>query len=222
MRMNPFNSYEDVTEEEYRFLRKASVKTSLQMTESLFGNTRLAEMVRVFSAIAKSLRIDYFVIGGLAFDIWGRTRATLDADIIVIISPDKVLELLNGMSFVGFKGRATDHKKIARGAATKISYADRFSIDLRAASFRIDRAAMSRAIQFNIFGVRVKFATKEDVIVYKLARFDEQDKADIRSIVKRWGKGLDIDYIQKAAGELHEEYDENVLDNLQTILQWIS
>lgn len=48
-------------------------------------------------------KLEYVVIGGLASDVWGRPRKTLDADIVVRCSPEEYRSFLTGAAKYGFK-----------------------------------------------------------------------------------------------------------------------
>jgi len=103
----------------------------------------------------------------------------------------------------------------------KIPFKHNFSVDLRLASYSIDKGAIKRAIPVKIFGKNARIATPEDIIVYKIARFEDIDKADIKSIIQRFGKNLDIYYIRNSAKRLAEETGkEHIIDNPRTCLKF--
>ncbi len=69
--------------------------------------------------------------------------------------------------------------------------------------------------------MKMLIARPEDIIVYKIARFEDIDKADIKAIISRFGKKLDLDYIRNSARKLAEETNDNsIIDNLKTILMF--
>ncbi len=180
----------------------------------------------MIKALAQALglaRIPYVIIGGIPASIWGRPRTTLDADIVLVSDQEEVEQLLVQLQECGFRVPAIVARKLQRKLAAKVTFGRRFSVDLRVATYSLDREAIERANTVAIFGERFAIASKEDIIVYKLARFDDLDKADIRAIVSRWGKKLDVGYVRGACRRLAEETgDGRIPANLEVALTWLS
>jgi len=62
----------------------------------------------------------------------------------------------------------------------------------------------------------------EDLIVYKMVRFDEVDQADIKAMLVRNKNKIKIDDIKKATRKLIEETGNNSIErNLNTVISWI-
>lgn len=169
-----------------------------------------------------SAKIQYVVIGGIAASIWGRPRMTLGVDIVMMIPPEKLPDFLEILGQSGFQIASTTMRKLLRMLPAKVRYEKRLSVDLRLASYSLDKQALLRAVPVRILGTRLLIASREDTIAYKVARFDDLDKADIKAIILRWRKKLDSEYIIKTCQKLAEEArDEQIFRNLDIVLSWL-
>ena len=112
-------------------------------------------------------------------------------------------------------------ERFKRLLPVKVRFTKILSCDLRIAGYTIDRQTIERAKRVRIFGIPVLIASPEDVITYKLARFEDIDKSDIKLIIQRIGRELDFSYIKNSVRRLAKEAeDEEILHNLQEILLW--
>lgn len=180
-------------------------------------------MLKKIISVLQKFKIKYVIIGGIAASILGKPRATIDVDVVIIITPEKIEDFIQALRLCGFKISKDSQEKIVqrlrRLLPVKIRFKHNFSVDLRLASYSIDKEAIRRALPVRIFGMNMPIATPEDIIVYKIARFEDIDKADIKAIIHRFAKKLDLNYIQKSARKLAEETKENkIIDNLKTVL----
>ena len=161
----------------------------------------------------------YVIIGGVAVQAWGRPRLTGDVDIIIAIPQDKIDDIVSRFLSNGFSIPKDVGARLRRGLAVKLKHVEG-SVDLRLVSYLIDTQALRRAKSFTIYGSHIRVASKEDIIVYKLARFDNRDKSDIETILLRQ-LVLDFKYIQYTTEHLAIEYHKpQILDNLVEIMTW--
>jgi len=184
------------------------------------------EMIRTMVQVFKELDVNYAIIGGIASSIRGKPRMTMDADVITLIAPEKVDLLISSMKEYGFNVTKSSESKIVsrmkRGLPVKLRYAKRYSVDLRLALYSIDKQTIKRAKPITIFDVELPIAVVEDLIVYKMVRFDEVDQADIKAMLVRNKNKIKIDDIKKATRKLIEETGNNSIErNLNTVISWI-
>ncbi len=182
-------------------------------------------MLKKLISALKKFKINYVIIGGIAASILGKPRTTIDADVVIIITEEKIKDFIEALRLCGFKISKSSMGKIIhrlkRLLPVKIRFKHNFSVDLRLAGYSIDEEAIKRALSVRIFGMKMLIARPEDIIVYKIARFEDIDKADIKAIISRFGKKLDLDYIRNSARKLAEETNDNsIIDNLKTILMF--
>ena len=182
----------------------------------------MEEMIRATVQALCSLKIQYVIIGGIAASIWGRPRMTMDADIVIVASPENVARLLELLEQSGFQISLATKKKLLNNLPAKVRYDKRLSVDLRLATYTLDKQALKRSHPVTLFGVRPPVASAEDIIVYKAARFNDLDKADIKAIILRQKKKLDSKYIVETCQQLiAETRDEKIGENLQVVLSWL-
>lgn len=186
----------------------------------------MEEMIHQLDTVLQSLKIRYVIIGGIAASILGRPRTTLDADVVIATLPADPNELLRNLKSHGFGISESSQPKmllrLKRLLPVKIRFGKVFSVDLRVASYTIDRQTVERAISVRLFGRKLPIATAEDIIVFKIARFEDMDKADIKAIIIRSGNRLDIQYIRASAITLARETgDASIRENLREVVGWM-
>lgn len=184
------------------------------------------EMIKRMNAALCVLAIPYVVIGGIAASLRGRPRMTMDSDIVILLSKDDVDNFLKIMKEHGFAVSSSSASKMAsrlkRGLPIKLRYRGRYSVDVRIASYSIDHHAIRRANKEFLFEVKLPIATSEDLIVYKLARFDNIDQSDIKAVITRRGRELDTRYIAAEAKVLvAETQNKDIEHHLATAMSWL-
>lgn len=177
-------------------------------------------MIKKLSSVLRELKIPYVIIGGIPASIWGRPRMTVDTDIVLSLPEERIdlfMDLLKKEKFKVYPLRKIK-EKLKAGLPVKIAYTKHFSIDIRIASYSIDRKAMKRAKIKKLFNIPLKICSPEDLIVYKLIRFQEIDIFDIKNVILRWNKKLDWNYIRNTLREFSRETgNKKVLANLKEI-----
>jgi hypothetical protein len=185
----------------------------------------LADTVKFINELLRANKIDHFYIGGVAYSAYGEPRATKDADIVVVVPMENSEALLDLIEDAGLHvwNRRMVLQKPKAGKTAKINWDRKFSFDLRCARLTLDEHALNRAIETHLtqFGQTLNLATAEDIIVYKLARFDDQDRIDIRSIIQVQDR-LDWKYIDSRTPELATETNRPELaPRLEEIKGWV-
>jgi predicted nucleotidyltransferase len=136
--------------------------------------TRLAEVC----ALLNAHQARYVVVGAMAMQLWGTTRATRDVDILIEATPDnaaRVLAALSGLAF-GVAADITTEELLA-SQVTMIGDTPRVDVFTLAWTVRYPEAA-SAATVFDVEGVPIPTASLEHLIASK--RTDRlQDLADI-------------------------------------------
>lgn len=179
----------------------------------------MEEIIRIATLILAKYRIKYVIIGGIAVLAWGEPRTTFDVDIVITLVPADLEETVIDFINQGFTVSKDAIKRLTKNLAVKFKYGV-YSVDLRLASFTIDKLAIERAKQLSVAGNRISIASKEDVIIFKLAHFDYKDRADIEAILRRQ-RSIDFEYIAKSAQQLAKESGRaEILENLTQIMTW--
>ena len=179
----------------------------------------MEEEVKISSHILSEHRVKYVIIGGIAVLNWGDPRTTRDVDIVITLFPSHLEAVIEDFIKCGFTARKDTVKRLRQGLAVKLKHGI-YSVDLRLSSFTLDKQAIRRARYIKFARVRIPIASKEDLIVYKLANFDFKDKADIEGVIRRQRR-IDFDYIAKSTRQLSAEARRpEMLANLSEILSW--
>jgi len=177
----------------------------------------MEEIIKAIEEIFSKEKIRYVIIGGFASSIYGKPRMTSDIDIILMIEDkNNIKEILNKFLNYGFKKISSKKLKgFLNGYPLKMEHKSSFSIDLRLASFSIDFESIEKAKKIKFLGSNIFLPKPEDLIVYKLIRFNEIDKFDIKMIALR--NKINWSYVRDKAENLEKEIKLNIVENLEKI-----
>lgn len=158
--------------------------------------------------IFDNLNILYYLGGGLASSFWGERRQTADADIVVILEPEKVQELIAALSIEFYvseiaiddviSGRTNSFNVIHTASVIK---ADIYPINH---NNDFDLSAMSRRKQVQPFSTNnsIYIASAEDIILQKLRWYkltknqSEKQWRDILGVLKARRNELNYNYLK--------------------------
>lgn len=120
----------------------------------------------------------YLVVGDMAMQLWGTSRATRDVDILIEPTVENAGRVLRALSGLGF-GLASEHlaEDVASRAVTMIG--DTPNVDILTRAWNVEWAdAAPRATVFQVEGIDIPAASLDDLIASKqTGRL--QDLADI-------------------------------------------
>lgn len=167
----------------------------------------LARVVRSLEELA----IPYMVTGSVASSHHGRPRMTHDVDVVIDPSPESLSRLVERLASSGFHvdaARAQDALQ-RRRQFNVIETSSAMKIDLilrKDRPFSREELRRRQVVQL-AGGTQVRLATPEDTILSKLewAREgggSERQLADVTGILDVHGKGLDLAYLDRWAGDL--------------------
>lgn len=134
---------------------------------------------------------DYALIGGLALSAWIRPRTTQDVDFIIAVS-----EEISWQDIVSVIENRL-HKKVSVNKGNqrtnikdKLSFmSGQIEVDVISTNgFSLAAEAIKKAVVAQVFGIDVKVATPEYLILLKLLPFGEQDVLDIKALIKKVDK----------------------------------
>ena len=152
------------------------------------------------------------LIGGVAAGIWGEPRYTIDADFIVVLSHNQTGPFLRAAKIRGF---TPDEQVVLMNlqisGVARLPYHERHA-DLIVGESDFDQSALDRRRSVTIFDRTVWIASPEDIILYKLVALRDRDIDDIRRIITRQGKNLDLRYLKKWSAILSDKLKRPELD----------
>lgn len=167
---------------------------------------RPPDFERLLAAITRELRrrdIPFMHIGGQAVLLHGTPRFTQDIDVTVARGPEDVATIMAVCGALELEPLVEDLASFARETFV-CPLRDRASgirVDLIFSTTAFEHAAIARAVELDIGGERVPFASAEDLILLKLFAGRARDLEDARSVVDRQGPRLDWRYLERWAAE---------------------
>lgn len=167
---------------------------------------REPEFGPLLARLTRALRahdLPFMLIGGQAVLLHGEPRLTLDVDVTLGVSPEALGTVLAACEAMGVDPLPRPVDDFVRETYV-LPVADpetSIRIDLIFSTTAFEAGAIGRAIEVEIAGERVPFATAEDLIIHKLFAGRPRDLEDVEGIVSRKGHELDWGYLATWAEE---------------------
>lgn len=142
----------------------------------------------------------YALAGGLALAAWATPRATVDIDLALGAGElDAARRAAGSVGFVAVRKRPMALRRIQldRLLMSPEHGASSLMLDLLVLPDELASAVMRRAVPLPLGGARLRVASAEDLVLLKLMRFSDQDRADIRAL--REARRLDARYLLRSA-----------------------
>lgn len=163
--------------------------------------------------------VKHMLTGAVASWAWGTSaRATSDVDFIVFVRPDEAADAVAAVEDAGLEvdKRAEKIRKLRKHKPVKIGKLGRYTADVRIAYYSGDMIAASHSQVYQLEGVATNTIPPEIFVVYKLARNDMQDKADVEQLLKilyRRKYDLNVSEMLSCASK-HQQEDASAKPNL--------
>ena len=163
--------------------------------------SRHPDFERLLAGITRQLRrhdIAFMHIGGQAVLLHGAPRLTQDIDVSLAIGPDDVATIMAVCDALELEPLVEDLASFARETfvCPLRDRATGIRVDLIFSTTPYEHAAIARAVEVDIGGESVPFASAEDLILLKLFAGRARDLEDARSVVDRQGVRLDWHYLE--------------------------
>jgi hypothetical protein len=157
---------------------------------------------RVIACLRRE-KISYALIGAWALAAWGRPRATLDVDFLVLIKEEGLEHLSAQMARAGLKLDETwvEWNPMLRGVQLRFQWQE-VMIDLLRPRDQHDQQVFQRKRKKRFDGRYYWVVSMEDFILQKLKVGRPRDFEDAMSVVERHQKGLDHAYLEHWAKQL--------------------
>src|SRR5437867_1829187 len=128
-------------------------------------------------AVLRRLDVPYMIIGGMANLVWGEPRATLDVDVTVWREDRDVSPFVDAITgeFHALVDQPLTFIQDTRVLPVETARGAR--IDIIFGLLPFERAAIDRAIEVPMAGVRARVCTAEDLILMKIISDRERDVA---------------------------------------------
>lgn len=184
------------------------------------GSPPLPDFPALIANLARELsrrQLPFMLIGGQAVLLHGQPRLTEDIDITLGAGPEALPAV---EAICGKLGLEPLPKDIARFVAETfvLPAAHRetgIRVDFIFSTTPYERQAIERAVNVNLPGAVVPFATAEDLIIHKLFAGRPRDMEDAIGVARRQGPKIDWVYAERWAREFtaipgHEEMPNQV------------
>lgn len=148
-------------------------------------------------------KIDYLVVGGLAVNLHGIPRMTYDLDLMVLLEPKNILDMVTFLSKLGYRPRVpVDPKELADGEKRNLWIIEK---NRKAFTFYNDMQPLGeidllidapipypllkkRAISIEIQGILIPVVSIPDLIRLKRKTGRKQDISDVQLLKKVFQK----------------------------------
>jgi predicted nucleotidyltransferase len=147
-------------------------------------------------------KVPYATIGGIAAAVWGRPRATQDADLTVLVPPEQERSFLDDLvrSFPGRISDAAGFATTSRVALLAASNGVALDVVLGIPGYQEEMLRRARDVELEL-GATVRVCSPEDLIVHKAVAGRGQDRQDILAVLERRFTDLDVTYIRNWLAE---------------------
>jgi hypothetical protein len=163
------------------------------------SNAIVLRFIEAFDALG----IPYMLVGSYSSNLYGRPRATADADFVLQITGDPIPELARRLG--------SDYRIDPQMSFETVTSTMRYVATHPATAFKIemfllsddahDQSRFQRRRRLNFEGVEVSLPTPEDVVITKLrwslAGQRHKDVEDVRNVLDLMHSQLDLAYIRQ-------------------------
>lgn len=125
------------------------------------------------------------IIGGVAASLLGRPRLTADVDVLLLLSVDRLPQLMQIAAREGLEPRISDARDFARRhRVLLLRHQDSgINIDVSLGVLPFEVEAVQRSLVYRFGDLTIRLPTAEDLIIFKAVAHRSQDLSDIRAII---------------------------------------
>jgi hypothetical protein len=164
---------------------------ALGKVEGRFGVT-ISEIAPLQSPLAAVQRLlDRFgnqgvIIGGVAASVLGIPRFTADVDVVILLSIDRLPDLLLAAADLGFVPRIANAELFARrNRVVLLRHAESgIGVDVSLGMLPFEEEVVARSTVHQIGDIELRLPTPEDLIVLKAVAHRRKDLLDIEGVLK--------------------------------------
>lgn len=157
--------------------------------------------------------IAWYVFGAQAVVVFGRPRQTLDIDVTIDLGIDEMSKLASALSTAGFITRLENLEDFVRRtrAAPVVHRASGIPVDIILAGPGLEREFIARAVDVEIEGNSIPFISPEDLIVTKILAGRAKDLEDVRGILDKQRRKLDVARVSEVLDRLERALNRSDL-----------
>ena len=161
--------------------------------------------------------IRYAIIGGLAVQIWGESRLTIDADLTISAPLDDDSSPLVSLITRQFSSRVADPAKFTQQTRMiLITASNGVDVDISLALPGYEDEMFARTVEVELqSGRSIRLCSAEDLIIHKAIAGRPQDTIDIQGVIYRQGDKLNIIAIRAWLGQFSD-----ILENREILARF--
>jgi len=179
------------------------------------------DALRTLAALAKALRVRWYLFGAQAAVLWGRARTTADVDVTMEVDPDRAEELLRSARAFGLHAREANTVELARSTrVVPLITAGGFPVDLVLAGTGLEAQFLDRARPVRVGAVEVPVISPEDLVITKLIAGRPRDLEDIEGVLAERGDDIDVGYVDAMLREIESALEMEGLKSAWEQLLW--
>jgi hypothetical protein len=150
------------------------------------------------------------IIGGIAVIAAGVPRETIDIDATILGRTSDLEFVLDALARQQIVPRVADAIQFARERQLLLLRHEPSGVtmEISFAWLPFEEEALSRAVMTDFFGVSLRVAIPEDLIVYKAAAWRDRDRSDIERLLTLHGDKIDLDRVRRLVVEISEVLDD--------------
>ena len=161
---------------------EGSVKLVMQPPEEI---TSLLAPLSAVQRVLTQFGNQGVIIGGVAASLLGKPRLTADIDVVILLSTDDLLPLLQVAKQEGLLPRIADAEDFARQRRVLLlrHQESGVNVDVSLGVLPFEQEAVERSLAYQIDDITIHVPTPEDLIILKAVAHRPRDLEDIRGIV---------------------------------------
>jgi len=158
----------------------------------------LVNQAAELQAFLRKSKIPHAFIGGIANSILGEPRATLDADVLILVADEQIENLLHQLKTRSSLLIPNAASFARRSRVIPCAFPSGLRADLVLADLDFEKNIIKRAgLRTVAKGQRLRLCTAEDLVIMKMISVRPKDRGDVEGIVRRQTSKLDGTYIMK-------------------------
>jgi len=162
--------------------------------------------------------IPYMIIGGQAVLLYAQPRTTRDIDVTLGVGVDELPALLRVARSLGLRLLADDPRDFAvKTMVLPCAHEPSgLRVDLVFSWSPYERQAIERAKLVEVAGVRVRYASPEDLLVHKMVAGRPRDLEDVRQILVK-ATPIDFDYVHNWLAQFEPVVERPLVEPFEQI-----
>lgn len=176
-------------------------------------NDPISESLKVLVEYFNSRNVPYVIVGGVSVLILGRSRLTMDIDIIVDHTKLDREDFVNFLKSNNFDATLKDFEGFDEQTHCSIFYKDgMFRIDIKGVYTALERESIDKSIVGLYDGISIKIDNPQNIVLFKLKYGSEQDYEDALAVYIRNMEIINKEELKEKAKEM------SVSDKLESFL----